>query len=131
MNRKLFSERLYDEMIENNMKQADLCRVTGIGKSAMSQYLSSSFIPKNDKIYLLAKALNVTPEWLLGYDVDKKIINNFHSSDLSEQCKELNTLCQQMNELGMDVTIAYAKYVLTNEDYKKEIKDNEGKKIVA
>jgi len=71
INDKIFSIRLNSAMIENNMKQVDLCNKTGISKSAMSQYLSASFVPKNDKIYLLSKALKVNPEWLLGYDVSK------------------------------------------------------------
>lgn len=71
-NDKIFSIRLNSVMIENGMKQVDLCGKTGIGKSAISQYLSGSFIPKNDKVYMLAKTLNVNPEWLLGYDVEKR-----------------------------------------------------------
>jgi transcriptional regulator with XRE-family HTH domain len=71
-NDKIFSIRLNLAMVENNLKQVDLCNKTGIGKSAMSQYLSGSFVPKNDRIYLLAKTLNVSPEWLIGYDSEKQ-----------------------------------------------------------
>lgn len=51
------------------MKQADLCQVTKIPKSAISQYISGAFEPKQDRIYLIAKALNVSEAWLMGYDV--------------------------------------------------------------
>lgn len=52
-----------------NMKQIDLCASTGIPKSAMSQYLKGSFEPKQDRIFLMAKSLNVSEAWLMGYDV--------------------------------------------------------------
>ena len=51
------------------MKQTDLCNATGIPKSAMSQYIKGSFEPKQDRIYLLAQALEVSEAWLMGYDV--------------------------------------------------------------
>ena len=52
-----------------NMKQADLCRLTGIPKSAMSQYCQGAFVPKQDRTYLIAKALRVSEAWLMGHDV--------------------------------------------------------------
>jgi transcriptional regulator with XRE-family HTH domain len=51
------------------MKQADLCQITKIPKSAISQYISGAFEPKQDRIYLISKALNVSEAWLMGYDV--------------------------------------------------------------
>jgi transcriptional regulator with XRE-family HTH domain len=51
------------------MKQSELCQITKIPKSAVSQYVSGAFEPKQDRIYLMAKALNVSEAWLMGYDV--------------------------------------------------------------
>lgn len=51
------------------MRQADLCQLTKIPKSAISQYISGAFEPKQDRIYLISKALNVSEAWLMGYDV--------------------------------------------------------------
>lgn len=51
------------------MRQYELCQKTGIPKSAMSQYISGAFEPKQDRIYLISQALNVDPVWLMGYDV--------------------------------------------------------------
>ena len=51
------------------MKQSDLCRLTQIPKSALSQYISGAFEPKQDRIYLMAQALNVSEAWLMGLDV--------------------------------------------------------------
>lgn len=64
-----FKDRLRQAMEAKNMIAADLRRKTGIGKSAMSYYLSGRSEPRADRLYLLAKALDVSEAWLLGYDV--------------------------------------------------------------
>lgn len=63
------AERLNKALSIKNMTQSELCKKTGIPKSAMSQYVNGSFEPKQDRIYLIAKALNVAEAWLMGYDV--------------------------------------------------------------
>ncbi|MFR0781307.1 MAG: helix-turn-helix domain-containing protein [Zhenhengia sp.] len=62
--------RLRKALNIRSMKQMELSEKTNIGKSAISQYLSGKVIPKQDKIYLMAKALNVNEAWLMGYDVE-------------------------------------------------------------
>lgn len=64
-----FHERLKYAMEQKGLKQSDLCQKTKIPKSAMSQYISGMFKPKDDRTYLIAKALNVDEAWLLGFDV--------------------------------------------------------------
>ena len=39
-----------------------------ISKSDLSQYVSGKTEPRSDKLCILAKALNVSEQWLLGYD---------------------------------------------------------------
>ena len=51
------------------MKQVDIIERTGINKGALSSYLSGRYLPKQDNIYKLAKALDVNPAWLMGLDV--------------------------------------------------------------
>lgn len=50
------------------MKQVELCDITGIPKSAMSQYIKGTFEPKPNRIEAIARALNVNEAWLMGYD---------------------------------------------------------------
>lgn len=64
-----FNERLKYAMKLRGMNQTDLCYKTKIPKSAMSQYISGAFKPKDERTYLLAKALDVNEAWLMGYDV--------------------------------------------------------------
>lgn len=51
------------------MTPAELSEKTGISRSSISQYMSGYAKPKNDRIYLIANALNISEAWLLGYDV--------------------------------------------------------------
>ena len=61
--------RLRSALNLQNMKAIELSEKTGIPKSAISQYMSGYAKPKQDRIYLLARALNVSEAWLMGYDV--------------------------------------------------------------
>lgn len=63
------ADRLREAMNMRNKKQVDLERETGINRSAISRYLSGEYEPKNKPIYELAKALDVSEQWLMGYDV--------------------------------------------------------------
>lgn len=75
MIKSTFSERLNFIIKERGIRQKDLCLQTGISKSAMSQYLRGSFEPKQQKLHLLAVALNVSEAWLMGYDVPRERID--------------------------------------------------------
>lgn len=63
------AERIKKALYIKGMKQSDICRLTKIPKSALSQYISGAFEPKQDRIYLMAQALNVSEAWLMGLDV--------------------------------------------------------------
>lgn len=57
-----------------------LSDLTGIPISSISQYMSGHVKPKQDRIYLICKALSINEAWLLGFDdvpmdVDIKRIN--------------------------------------------------------
>ena len=52
-----------------DMKQSELCKLANVPKSSLSLYLSGAYEPKQDRIYAMAKALNVSEAWLMGYDV--------------------------------------------------------------
>ena len=63
------SVRISKALSIRGMKQSELCEKTGIPKSAISQYISGSFEPKQDRLFLIAQALDVDPVWLMGFDV--------------------------------------------------------------
>lgn len=66
---KTTAERIKEGMELRNLKQADLVEMTGISKGALSSYISGRYIPKQNNIFLISKALNVSEAWLMGNDV--------------------------------------------------------------
>lgn len=64
--------RLREAMNAIGKKQVDLVRETGIDKGSISNYLSGRYEPKQEAIYKLALALNVSEMWLWGYDVPQE-----------------------------------------------------------
>lgn len=74
------AKRIKEAMTLRNLKQIDLVEKTGISKGALSSYLSGRYSPKQNNIYLLAKALSVNEAWLMGADVpmDKKETNDYN-----------------------------------------------------
>lgn len=63
-----FIERLNSILQKRNLSQADLSKMTGIRSSSISDWLNGKYEPKQDKIAIIAEALNVSPVWLIGYD---------------------------------------------------------------
>lgn len=72
-----FKDRFNEVLDDKNISMADVSKQTGISRSSLSEYSKGKFIPKQDKVYLISKALDVSPSWLMGFDVD---INN-HKKD--------------------------------------------------
>lgn len=69
----VFSDRLKSTMKKNGVTQAQLSLLTGIPKSAISQYLSDKFKPRQERIRLISQTLDVSAAWLCGLDDTKRI----------------------------------------------------------
>ena len=72
------SERLNQLMELRQLKQIDILNIAQpfckkydvkLGKSDISQYVSGKVEPGQDKLYILATALNVNVAWLMGFEV--------------------------------------------------------------
>ncbi|MFT8848994.1 MAG: XRE family transcriptional regulator [Leuconostoc pseudomesenteroides] len=100
-----FNNRLKQAMEYRNVKPAELSKITNIGKSSISQWLSGKYSAKQDKIFVIAKALNVNPSWLIGANVPMsnetlpdKIFNLSSKLDEKRQNNVYNYTEQQYNE---------------------------------
>ena len=62
-------KRLAKALNIRGIKQIELCNRTNIPKSSISLYLKDAYEPKQDRLYEIAKVLNVSEVWLMGYDV--------------------------------------------------------------
>lgn len=65
-------------MAERGLRQKDILELvapvarlcdTPISKSNLSLYVTGKVDPSNDRLFVLAKALNVSEAWLMGFDV--------------------------------------------------------------
>ena len=131
-----FSIRLNKALNIRNMKPVELHEKTGISESLISKYLSDNAIARQDKISLIANALNVNPVWLMGYDIPmekedikqkiKKHIEN-HLSNVSLSIEELkqyitfykSALVQDKNKklsIPQDFDKEYYSYVTSGID---------------
>ena len=61
--------RLKKALAARNVKPAELSRRTNISRGMISEYLKGLYEPKQDKVYLIAQALNISEAWLMGFDV--------------------------------------------------------------
>lgn len=82
-------DRLNEALIMRDMTAAELAAATGLNKSSLSRYLTGENIPRSKAIGKMAEALNVSPAWILGYNVtiDGKSIIDIDLSKLTEENK--------------------------------------------
>lgn len=130
----MFSERLQKIMKEKNIKPSELSVKANVDKASISNYLSGNYVPKNDKLYKIAKVLNVNPVWLLGYDVpqdtdetipdnDKREIalrNAIMDLSSSPREKELLFKCTQLNHERKLIAIEHINLLLKEQGYFKK-----------
>ena len=64
-----FAQRLREGLDLRGMKQIELATRSGISKYSISHDLKGDWEGKQDAVYELARALNVSEAWLMGYDV--------------------------------------------------------------
>lgn len=125
-----FKNRLIIAMEKRGIKAAELSRLTGLSKPRISQYVNGTYEAKQQALYKLAKALNVSEAWLMGYDTDmeknqvemptaedfSKWDEEFDAADLSGQSHFFKT----MQKIMPDVFELLMEYNSLNEEGKKE-----------
>lgn len=68
--------RIREAMDKKGVKQSELSKITGISPSSLSDYINGRYEAKQDKLYKIATALNVSPAWLMGYPVPMENIKD-------------------------------------------------------
>ena len=119
MDDKIFAKRMREAMDEKNMTSAELCRITGIGKSAISAYRSGKYLPKQNNTYFIAKALGVSPAWLMGGNT--KYVENTaieqHEVPVTPEEEALLSDFRKLNNAGRAIAAATIKSLATNPEY--------------
>ena len=116
------ASRIREALNLRGMKQVELVEKTGLGKSAISQYCSGRYIPKQNATYLIAKALDVSEAWLMGYDVPIDRVESIKTTVTREEKDILDLVSkldaedkQNLKNYINGVLLAASKY-----DVKKE-----------
>lgn len=100
-----FAERLSEAMQIREITQTELHRRTGINKSSINTYLKGGYKAKQDKVDILAEALNVSPVWLMGFDVPMNRKNYLNPEKLRKEMEE------ERNAIHLDEIIQNAKNI--------------------
>ena len=90
------TDRLNEALFIRVITQAELRRVTGISKEAITQYVEGQCIPKFDKIVKMSEALHVSKLWLLGYDVPME--EGKPNAESKIPTKKIATIQERLNE---------------------------------
>lgn len=90
-----FKDRLKQALKDNNMSQSTLAQKVGCSRGLISQYLKGTCKAKQDMIYSISNILNVSPSWLIGFELKENddcleikerinnIINNLSVKELT------------------------------------------------
>ena len=76
-----FANRLNIAFDISHKKPTDVANETGIDKSLISNYRSGKYKAKQQNVYLLARSLNVSEAWLMGYDVPMERTSNIDNAE--------------------------------------------------
>lgn len=91
-------QRISKALALKGMRPSELCKLAGVPKSSLSLYMSGAYEPKQDRIYDIAKALNVSEAWLMGYDVPMEKQNSSGEGQLTEGEKQMLELFKLVPE---------------------------------
>ncbi len=60
------SDRIFERLRQIHMTQKEFSELTGIAPSTISEWKSKRTNPTSEKIMIICKVLDVTPEWILS-----------------------------------------------------------------
>lgn len=81
------AQRLREALNNKKMKAQELADKTGINKASISQYINGSHAPSNISAGKMADCLDVSPLWLMGFDVDLEKNNDYTEKALEMYSK--------------------------------------------
>lgn len=125
------ADRLKHLMKIRGLKQVDIINMSkpyqeklgiSLQKSTLSQYINDIQSPDQDRIYLLAKTLNVGEAWLMGFDVD--------SYRVPDEERQIESIESKISKEVSKLTDKRKKNVLTYAKEQLEEQNNESDKVV-
>lgn len=98
-----FKTRLKEAMDLQTLKPVELAEKCGISKSTVSHYMSGYTEPKSNRLYIMAKVLNVNEAWLMGFDVPMER-NSYEDQNIITFEAKLETAAKLLEDGGYVVS---------------------------
>lgn len=108
-----FPERLKEAMEDRNMTITRLSNASKISKPLLSNYLKGNYKAKQENLYILSNILNVSPTWLMGFDVDKDR-EWFGGNNIDDETYETYKNSKPLDEV--EILYSKTKDFLTDDD---------------
>lgn len=108
-----FAERLKEALDLRGMKQSELAEKAHLEKTLITAYLKGRYKAKADKLYAIAKVLNVSEPWLMGLDVpmERKPVATSNG-----QASELSDIFSKLTPDRREALLAAAKALLQTQE---------------
>lgn len=99
----IIKDRLNEAMKIRGMSASELAKRSGLAKSSVSRYLTGENIPRSIAIGKMATALDVSPVWILGYN-------------LTMDGKEIQIDIEKLSEDNKTRLLAYYQALLDSQE---------------
>lgn len=103
-----FNIRLEQALEKKNIKILELSQKAGLSENLLSGYLLGRTNPSAYHIYLLGKILEVSQDWLMGYDVPMEATYYSKNYELSAEEECIITIYRNLNKAGQDRMLDYS-----------------------
>lgn len=104
-----FNERFKEAFGDRSV--TEFATEIGVSKQAISSYLNGTRKPKEIVTGVIANKLNVSPAWLMGYDVSREIVREVHQETNTE---EFIRLFSKLSPEQQKMIIAQIKGILSD-----------------
>jgi transcriptional regulator with XRE-family HTH domain len=107
------SRKIKELRLERNMTLEEVGKIVGVGKSTVRKWETGMIVNMGrDKIALLAKALGVTPAYLMGWKEETNTQTSPNVPGLTDGEKMLLDLFRQIPENKQDVVLEMIRLAL-------------------
>lgn len=105
-------DRIFQKLEELNMTQKEFSEKTGIAQSTISDWRKKRTNPTAEKIMIICKVLNVTPQWLLsGIEAqgDRGNPQKWYAIDIETDVGKLVSAYNKMDSSMQERLLGYAE----------------------
>ena len=95
-----FQYRLQKALSASRMTAKELSEKTGISEANISNYINGKYVAKQDKCFLIAKALNVDPGWLMTGNEPRSFEPNLQRFAEKGKTDDIRLLIRGLNKLS-------------------------------